>query len=151
VWEVVLLHDEIIDKKKRWLYRYRNNQLKIERLQNKLETLEARIISIKSPNYSGMPRGGTPITIADLLSDKEDIKKRIKKLSSKGKVIKCEIQEAIDTLEYSKQAEVLEYWFINGYSVDQINEILSYSNTYIYRLYSRALNNINIPNIPCNS
>ena len=81
------MHDEIIDKKKRWLYRYRNNQLKIARLQNKLETLENRIISIKSPNYSGMPRGGTPITLDDLLSDKEDIKKRIKRLSSKGNAI----------------------------------------------------------------
>ena len=145
------MHDEIIDKKKRWLYRYRNNQLKIARLQNKLETLEARIISIKSPNYSGMPRGGTPITLDDLLSDKEDIKKRIKRLSSKGNAIKREIQESIDTLEYPKQAEVLEYWFIDGYNVDQINEILSYSNTYIYRLYSRALKNIDIPGIPFNS
>lgn len=145
------MNDDIIEQKKRWLYRYKNNRLKIERLHEKLSALETRITSIKALTYSDMPRGGTPVTIADLLSDKEDINKRIKKLSTKGKIIKREIQEAIDTLEYPKQAEVLEYWFIHGYSVDQINEILCYSNTYIYRLYSRALKNINIPGISCDS
>ena len=128
------MHDEIIETKKRWLYRYRNNQLKITRLQNKLDFLEERIVSIKSPSFSNMPRGGTPKTIADLLSDIEDIKVRIERLASKGNDIKLEILEVIDTLEYPKQAEILEYWFIQGYNADQINEILSYSTTYIYRL-----------------
>jgi DNA-directed RNA polymerase specialized sigma subunit len=141
---VVLLHDEIIDMKKRWLYRYRNNQSKIEQLHDKLEALEERIVSIKAPNYSGISRGATPITLADLLSDKEDLQKRINRLSVKGTHIKNEILEAIDTLEHPKQAEVLEYWFINGYNVDQINELLSYSSTYIYRLYSGGLKNIEI-------
>lgn len=143
----MLLHDEIIEHKKRWLYRYKNNALKISRLSEKLLTLENRILSMKSPNYSGMPRGGTSVTIEELLSDKADLKKRIDRLTLKGIGIKQEILETIDSLEYPKQAEVLEYWFIQGYSVEQINEILCYSTTYIYRLYSRALKNIEIPGI----
>ena len=150
-YEVLLLNDEIIKKKKLWLYRYRNNQAKIIRLQEKIENLEARIISIKSPNYSNLPRGGAPVTIEELLSDIDNINKRIEKLKLKGMNIKQEILEAIDTLEYPKQAEILEYLFVQGYSVDYINEILSYSTPYIYRLYSRALKTIKIPGIPSNS
>ena len=139
------MHDEIIDKKKRWLYRYRNNQLKIARLQNKLETLEARIISIKSPNYSGMPRGGTPVTIVDLLADKESLENRIKRIHSK--VIKCkrEILDVIDTIENPTHAYILEAHFIQLESMEDIAQSLSYTTTYVYRLYSKAIDLVDIP------
>ena len=141
------MNDEIIDKKKRWLYRYRNNQLKIARLQEKLSTLEVRITSIKSPNYTGMPRGGTPITIDDLLSDKLILINRIKRLEDKGTEYRHEILEAIDSLENYKHADVLERWFIGGSSVGDIGEAIGYSTTYIFRLYSQALKEIDIPGI----
>ena len=139
------MHDEIIENKKKWLYRYRNNSEKISRLRDKLFTLEARITSLKSPNYSGMPRGSTPITISDLLSDKEELKKRIERLEETGRKYRREILEAIDTLEDSKHAEVLERWFILGSSADQIGEDIGYSTRYIFVLYSDALREIDIP------
>lgn len=141
------MHKETLNKKKCWLYRYRNNQAKILRLQDKLETLEERIISIKSPNYSGMPRGSSPVTLDDLLSDKEQLLHRIKSLTTKGVTLKREILDAIDTLEHQKQADILEYWFINGYTAEQIDEILNCSTTYVYRLYSRSIKSIIIPGI----
>lgn len=141
------MNDDIIEQKKRWLYRYKNNRIKIARLQEKLSTLEARITSIKSPNYSGMPRGGAPITIDDLLSDKLILINRIKRLEDKGTEYRREILEAIDSLENYKHADVLERWFIGGSSVGDIGEAIGYSTTYIFRLYSKALKEIDIPGI----
>ena len=141
------MNDDIIEQKKRWLYRYKNNRIKITRLQEKLSTLEARITSIKAPNYSGMPRGGTPITIDDLLSDKLILINRIKRLEDKGTEYRHEILEAIDSLENHKHADVLERWFIGGASVGDIGEAIGYSTTYIFRLYSKALKEIDIPGI----
>ena len=70
--------------KKRFLRRYQNNLSCISRLEAKLVILDERITTIKSPNYSGMPRGGVPVTLDDLLSDKDDLERRIKNLKAKG-------------------------------------------------------------------
>lgn len=141
------VNDNTIVKKKQWLYRYKNNRIKLARLQEKLSTLEARITSIKSPNYSGMPRGGTSVTIDDLLSDKLILLNRIKRLEDKGIEYRHEILEAIDSVENYKYAAVLEHWFIGGASVGDISKAIGYSNTYISKLYSKALKEIDTPGI----
>ena len=53
-----------IKNKKHSLKKYKVNRACVSRLEEKLTLLDERIKSIKSPNYSGMPRGGTPVTIA---------------------------------------------------------------------------------------
>ena len=70
-------------RKKRFLKRYRKNVDCIERLERKKVDLESRIGSVKSPSLSGMPRGGTPVTQTDLVSEKIDLEKRIEKLKKK--------------------------------------------------------------------
>ena len=66
--------------KKVWLNRYANQVRGIERLENKRDTLEERITSVRSPTLSGLPRGGEPITIEDLIADKVEIEERILRL-----------------------------------------------------------------------
>ena len=129
-----------IKKKKRSLKRYRNNLACIGRLEEKLTLLDERIKSVKSPNYSSIPRGGKPITIEDLLADKIDLEKRIKRLKDKGKRIKDQILEEIDTLEDPKYSEVLEAYFIDCMSISDIAEEMGYSDRYIYDLYKDAIN-----------
>lgn len=137
------MHDDN-ERKKQWLYRYKNNRDKISRLQDKLITLDNRITSMRSPNYSSMPRGGTPVTIEELLSDKADLEKRIERLKDKGNKYRREIQEAIDNIDSEKYAEVLESWFIGNMSADDIGELMGYSSRYIFMLYSKALKEIKI-------
>ena len=129
-----------IEKKKRSLKRYKNNLACIDRLEAKLILLSERIESVKSPNYSGMPRGGTPVTIEELLSDKIELEKRIERLKSKGKKIKAEILEEIDTFEDPRLCEILEAFFIDGLSIDEIAENEGYTSRHVYRLYSEAVN-----------
>lgn len=129
-----------VEDKKVFLKRYRENRACVRRLEKKLALLEDRIISIKSPNFSGMPRGGQPVTLADLISDKDELEKRIERLKDKGKQIKCEILEEIDSLEDPRYCEILEAYFIDGLSMEDIAENEGYSVRQIYKLYSEAIN-----------
>lgn len=128
-----------IKKKKRSLKRYRNNLACIGRLEEKLTLLDERIKSVRSPNYSGMPRGGTPVTIEELLSDKVDLEKRIDRLKVKNKKVKDQILEEIDSLEDSRYCEILEAYFIDCMSMEDIAEEMGYSTRWAYDLYSEAV------------
>ena len=136
----------IADKhKKRFLKRYRNNLACISRLELKLKILDERITAIKSPNYSGMPRGGVPVTLDDLLADKDDLERRIKKLRVKGREYKRSIYEAIDSIEDPRYCEILEAHFIGGLSIEDIAEEMGYTTRHVYTLYAEAISNFSLP------
>ena len=129
----------MIRKTKRWLKRYKRNVDCIDRLEKKLKQIDDRMTSIKSPNLSGMPRGGVPVTIEELLSDKLDLEHRIEKLKKKGKNYKTEILEEIDALDDPRYCEVLESFLIDCIPLDDIAENEGYTIRHIYRLYSEAV------------
>lgn len=126
-------------KKKQFLRRYRKNIGCIERLEKKLVLLDERITSLRSPNLSGMPRGGVPVTIDDLMSDKMDLEDRIKRLKAKSRDLKKSVCEEIDSLEDSRYCEVLEAHFIEGLSFEDIADELGYTERHVIKLYSEAI------------
>lgn len=128
-----------IKKKKRSLKRYKINLACIGRLEEKLTLLDERIKSVKSPNYSGMPRGGTPVSLEELLSDKVDLEKRIKRLKDKCKKLKDQILEEIDSIEDPRYCEVLEAYFIDCMTMPEIALEMGYSERYTYDLYDKAI------------
>lgn len=133
------------NKRKKYLKRYRKVLTKIDRLQSKLEDLNERMYKIKSPNFSGMPKGGTPPTLAEMLSDKEELESRIEKQIQKSKIIKKEILSVIDDLENDLQSEVLEGFFIEGRTLEDIAEDQGYTVRYIAKVYSVGITNIDMP------
>lgn len=135
---------EIEKRKKRFLKRYRKNLACIRRLEEKLVILDERITAVKSPSLSGMPRGGTPVTLADLVSDKVDLENRIERLKAKGKKLKSEIYEEIDSLEDPRYCEVLEAHFIEGLTFESIAEEMGYTERHVYTLYSEAISLLSI-------
>ena len=126
--------------KKRYLKRYRKNRALICRLKNKVENLDDRIKGIRSPTLSDMPRGGTPITKEDMIAEKDEIINRIKRLEVKGRNLKAEILDKIDTLEDTRYAEVLESYFIDCKDFDTIADENGYTIRHTIRLYSEAIN-----------
>lgn len=130
---------QLIERKKRSLKRYKKNLSCIERLEAKLDQINDRMTSVRSPNLSGMPRGGTPVTTADLVADKAEIEERIERLKKKSRSLKLEILEELDTLENVKQVEVLESFFIDGLTMEEIAEKLNFHVRYVYRLYSEGV------------
>lgn len=136
--------EEIISQKKRFLKRYKNNIACIKRLKNKIRILDERITNIKSPNYSGMPRGGIPISIDDLMSDKLELEERVERLKRKNVKVKKEILDAIDSLDDPRLCEVLESFFVDCIPLEDIAEADGYTLRHIYRLYSEAVSKISL-------
>ena len=137
---------EIEKHKKRSLKRYQKNLACIRRLEEKLKLLDERITAVKSPSMSGMPRGGTPVTIADLVADKIDLEKRIEKLRSKSRDLKTSVYEEIDSLEDTRYCEVLEAHFIDGLTFESIAAEMGYTERHIYTLYSEAIRVLSLSN-----
>lgn len=132
------------EAKKRYLKRYKRNGILIDRLENKLRALEARIQGVRSPSLSGMPRGGEPVTREDLIADKVDLERRIKRLKSKGDDIRREILDIIDELEDPRYAEVLESFLIDDMTFSEIAQDMDYTERHVIRLYSEAIDAITL-------
>ena len=135
---------EDLENKKQFLRRYRKNIACLDRLKEKLKLLDMRITSMRSPNLSGMPRGSAPVTLDDLLADKEELEERIKELKKKSKSLKREILVKIDSLEDDRYSEILEAHFIDGLPIEKISEKIGYSERHTYNLYKEALFKISI-------
>jgi hypothetical protein len=131
--------EDLKRSKKRSIKRYRKINERINRLVKKLALLDDRIKTIKSPTFSGMPRGGVPVTIDDLMSDKMDLEDRIKRLKEKGRDLKREICEEIDSLEDPRYCDVLEMFCIDCMEFDDIGEELGYTERHVIALYSEAV------------
>ena len=142
---------EVSEAKKKWLGRYRGMGAKISRLKERLETLDQKITGIRSPRLTGMPRGGTPITTADLIADKCELEERLKRLETKRTSIRHEILETIDNLDDEKLSEILEYWFIDCLDVEDIADQLGYTTRHVWRLYSQAIEEIEISSLSIKS
>lgn len=132
------------ERKKRYLKRYKRNGILIDRLENKLRALEARIQGVRSPSLSGMPRGGKPVTREDLIADKVDLERRIERLKSKGEGIRRETLNLIDELEDARYAEVLESFLIDDMTFREIAEDMDYTERHVIRLYSEAIDAITL-------
>ena len=128
-----------IEKKKRFLKRYKRNIACIDRLKIKLKVLDEKIKSVKSPNYSGMPKGGIPVTVEDLLSDKLDLENRIARLKAKKSKLKNDVVEQIDNLDDTRYIDILEMFFIELMTFGEIAEELGYNERHVIRLYSEAI------------
>ena len=128
-----------IENKKRFLKRYRKNLNCIVRLEGKLDLLESKLNSVRSPNLSGMPRGGIPVTNADMIADKVDLENRIERLKERGKNLKREILEEIDSLDEPRYVAVLEGFFIDCLSMEDIAENEGYTVRHVYSLYHDAV------------
>lgn len=128
-----------IEIKKTFLKRYKKNLACIERLEKRLALLTQRIESVKSPNFSGMPRGGVPVTFDELLSDKIELENRIKQLKAKKSDLKRDILQEIDSLEDPRYCEILESFFIDCLTLEDIADNEGYSVRHVYRLYDEAI------------
>jgi hypothetical protein len=134
---------EIVNKK-RFLKRYRKNLNCIVRLEGKLALLESKLNSVRTSNLSGMPRGGTPVTDADLIADKIDLENRIERLKEKGKRLKREILEEIDTLDDPRYIAILEGCFIDCLSMEDIADNEGYTVRHVYSLYHDAVRTLTL-------
>lgn len=140
--EVISLLKDEIKKKKSFLKRYRNYLIRIERLEEKLLSIDNQLEGTSSKRISDMPTGGVPVTVDDLLSRKEETQKRIQRLIDISSQVKSEIYELIDQIDDYRFAEVLEAYFIECKTLECIAEEKHYSVKHIKYLYGSGIKGI---------
>lgn len=130
---------------KQYLNRYRRYMKRIDKLEEKLYLIDCDLEGVQTKNITDMPTGGVPLTTDDLLIRKEETKHRIQNLLDLSRRIKYEVFDCIDTLEDDRFAEVLECYFIDRMTFEEIAEKKNYSIRHVGYLYGRGIELVSIP------
>lgn len=138
--------EDLFEKNKSFLRRYRPYRRQIKRLETKLYIIDDRIESTHSPKITGMPSGGARRELADDLIQREEIEQRINGIIEEAQPIKSEILNVIDHLSNSLEASILEQYFIDDIQLDTIAKQMTYSIRQVKRLYGDAVRKVNIVN-----
>lgn len=118
---------------KAYLMRYRKIHTKIDRLKNKLNRLNERYL--EGVSYSSEPSSSVKKTLDDVLAQKEYLENKIDEMVSESIDIRNEIAEKLLDLDNQLEATVLDFYFLERYSLNDIADELSYSDRQIERLY----------------
>ena len=133
--------------KRAWLNRYIVKKRRAEGLAKRLVRVRSGSGSLRSPVLSGVPGSKRDTSYTEDISVKaEELEQRIRAINRTAEVYKSEILDAIDELEDTTRAEILERVFILDQSIDYISEDMDYSYRHIQRLLSLAVSDIRIPN-----
>ena len=123
---------------KNYLMQYRKIHTKIDRLRNKLKRLNERY-DLKGVSYSSQPSGSVKQTLDDVLAQKEYVESKLDELTEESIKIRNEIQDKLLELDNQLEAEVLDLYFLERYSLTEIADTLCYSERQIERLYANGI------------
>ena len=123
---------------KNYLMQYRKIHTKIDRLRNKLNRLNERY-DLKGVSYSSQPSGSVKQTLDDVLAQKEYVESKLDELTEESIKIRNEIQDKLLELDNQLEAEVLDLYFLERYSLTEIADTLCYSERQIERLYANGI------------
>lgn len=121
------------------LWSYRQRQFEIKRLQAKAEELRDWY-SVSAPSYGGIRvQGGIrKDKLSEIAAEWADLQAQILERVTEAENMLDEIEARLRTLRYN-QRQVLELYYIKGYSVIKIAEMMNYSENGIRRLKFNGL------------
>lgn len=130
---------------KEYLMRAWEIERRIERKIGEREALRARMLSVHSPQITGMPRGGKSHdwtdTVAAVIDETDAINAEIRELCR----VKAQVREAIDTVEDAREREVLELRYRSYLRWEEIAVQMGYDIRWVYRLHGEGLCHVRIP------
>ena len=129
---------------KAFLRRARGADRRIDEATERVERIRARLEAGRMSSVTGMPRGGAQdwTATADRLIELErDVNARIREMCR----LKRLAQEAIDRVEKARLREVLELYYIDGYSWTQVAQRMDMDKRWVFRLHDRALLRVKVP------
>ena len=121
------------------LWSYRQKQFEIRRLKAKSEELRDRY-SVGATTYDGIrvQGGARHDKLVKIAVEWADLQNEISERTREAEHFLWEIESRLRTLRYN-QRQVLELYYIKGYSVIKIAEMLNYSENGIRRLKFNGL------------
>ena len=129
---------------KEFLRRARAVDRRVDEAQERVERLRARLEAGRMSAVTGMPRGGSGdwTQTADRLIELEQaVNERTRELVR----WKLAAIDAIRQVEEPRLAEVLELYYIDGFTWEQVAERMGLDLRWVYRLHGRALTMVRVP------
>ena len=126
---------------KDFLKRARNADRRIDEAEERVERLRARLEAGRMSQITGMPRGGSEdwTDTADRLIELE---KRVNARVRDMVRLKQAAMDAIDRVEDARLREVLELYYLDGYSWEQVAARVGKDIRWVFRLHEKALQQI---------
>lgn len=129
---------------KEFLRRARSIDRRVDEATERAERLRARLEAGRMSSLTGMPRGGAQDwtdTADRLIALERRVNERIREMCR----LKRLAMDAIDRVDDSRMRELLELYYIDGMTWEQVAERMSYDVRWIYRLHGRALMRVHVP------
>lgn len=129
---------------KQYLRQVRGIDRRIEREEEQLERLRARLEAGRMSSVTGMPRGGASDwtdTVHALIELERRVNARIREMCA----LKIAAIDAIDRVEEARLREVLDCYYIKGMTWQQVADATHLDLRWIYRLHGRALRVVRLP------
>ena len=129
---------------KEFLRRARTVDRRVDEAQERVERLRARLEAGRMSQITGLPRGGASdwTETADRLIELE---RRVNSRTRELVRWKLAAMDAIDMVEEANLREVLELYYIDGYTWEQVAQRISVDLRWVYRLHGRALLRVKVP------
>lgn len=131
-------------KVKQWLRQVRSIDRRIEREEEELMRIRAKLEAGRMSSVTGMPRGGTSDwtdTVHALIELERRVNARIREMCR----MKQAAMDAIDRVEEARLREVLDCYYLKGMTWEQVAEAMHLDLRWIYRLHGRALRAVRLP------
>lgn len=129
---------------KEFLRRAREVDRRVDEAQERVDRLRAKLESGRMSQITGMPRGGSGdwTQTADRLIALEQ---RVNAQTREMVRWKLAAIDAIDAVGEVRLREVLELYYVDGFTWDQVAERMGLDKRWIFRLHGRALLQIAVP------
>ena len=129
---------------KEFLRQARDADRRIDEAMERLERMRAKLEAGRMSNLTGMPRGGAVdwTETADRVIELERrVNARIREMVRQ----KQAAMDAIDRVEEARLREVLELYYLDGYTWEQVAETMDMSDRHVKRLHGIALLRVKVP------
>ena len=129
---------------KEFLRRARSVDRRVDEATERVERLRERLEAGRMSRLTGMPRGGSGdwTQTADRLIELEHaVNQRTRELVR----WKLSAIDAIRQVEEPRLAEVLELYYIDGFTWEQVAQRMGVDVRWVYRLHGKALMMVRVP------
>ena len=129
---------------KEFLRRARGIDRRVDEAVERVDRLRAKLEAGRMSRITGMPRGGSEdwtATADKVIELEKRVNARIRDLCA----LKHAAMDAIDQVDEARLREVLELYYIDGFSWDQVAERMGLDKRWVFRLHGKALQKIEVP------
>jgi len=129
---------------KEFLRRARSVDRRVDEAQERVKRLRARLESGRMSSVTGMPRGGGSdwTETADRLIELEQVVNQRTRELVRWKLAAI---DAIRAVEEPREAELLELYYIDALTWEQVAQRMALDLRWVYRLHGRALTKVRVP------